>query len=58
MNERLIQYQCQKEGSLFYYQTGVKSPHFISHCPICGSTRVEMTGREYPKINETKGGAR
>jgi hypothetical protein len=38
--ERLIQYQCQKEGSLFYYQRGVRVPHFISCCPICGSTRV------------------
>lgn len=53
MIERLIQYQCQKEGSLFYYQSGVRQPYFINRCPICGSSRVQPTGREYPKINET-----
>lgn len=51
----LYQFQCQKEGTLFYYQHG-NSPlpsHLITHCPICGSKRVELTGREYQELDET-----
>jgi hypothetical protein len=52
-NERLIQYQCQKEGTLFYYQTGVVNPSgIVERCPVCGSKRVDRTGREFPPVEE------
>ena len=50
--ERLIQYQCQKEGTLFYYQTGVLQPNFDWRCPLCGSKRVQKTGRTFPAVDE------
>jgi hypothetical protein len=52
MNEKLIQFQCNKEGTLFYYQSSIKAD-FIRRCPLCGSTRVEQTGRTFPPVNET-----
>lgn len=51
-NERLIQFQCQREGTLFYYQTGVMNPGFVRQCPLCGSTRVDRTGRVFRAVNE------
>ena len=52
----LYQYQCQKEGSIFYYQHGMKPlpSHIIEFCPVCGNGEVEVTGREYPDVDETK----
>ena len=52
----LHQFQCQKEGTLFYYQHGNPwSPNYlIEHCPVCGSKRVEPTGRVYPDVDEHK----
>jgi hypothetical protein len=50
--ERLIQFQCGREGTLFYYQTSVKRPHFVNHCPVCGSKRVTPTGRDYRAVEE------
>ncbi len=52
-NERLIQFQCQKEGTLFYYQSSIQNAFFVTHCPVCGSSRTEPTGREYVGVNET-----
>lgn len=52
--QRLIQYQCQREGSLFYYQTAVLRPSFIDHCPVCGSRRVRATGRVFRAVKEHK----
>ena len=49
---RLVQFQCQKEGTLFYYQTGVMSPYFITRCPMCGSRRISMTGRTFAPLPE------
>lgn len=54
MKDRLIQYQCQREGTLFYYQTGVLNPWFINNCPLCGSKRVIATGRTFAPVKETK----
>jgi hypothetical protein len=52
----LYQFQCQKEGSIFYYQHGATRPptHVVGHCPVCGSKRVEPTGRVYPDVDEGK----
>lgn len=52
MHERLIQYQCQREGTLFYYQSSMVRPSFDWRCPLCGSKRIEPTGRTFPPINE------
>lgn len=50
----LIQFQCQKEGSIFYYQYNGRLPsHIITRCPVCGSKRVEPTGRVYPDVDES-----
>lgn len=50
----LYQFMCQKEGSLFYYQHGGNATGIIDHCPVCGSKRVEPTGRVYPDVDEGK----
>lgn len=51
--QRLVQFQCQKEGTLFYYQSGMKRQPFVQYCPVCKSSRTEPTGREYVGVNET-----
>lgn len=50
----LWQFQCMKEGTLFYYQHGNQwSPrHLIERCPLCGSRNVRETGRSYPDVDE------
>lgn len=51
----LIQFQCSKEGSIFYYQSVASSVNgIISRCPICGSKRVSQTGRVYRAVAEAK----
>ena len=52
MKERLIQFQCLREGTFFYYQTSVIRVHFIDHCPVCGSSRVSETGRVFGAVEE------
>ena len=53
---RLMQFQCQKEGTLFYYQHEERQcAYLVSHCPVCGSKRVKATGREYAPVDETAG---
>jgi hypothetical protein len=53
--QKLFQFQCQKEGSLFYYQSGMRSPaNLLNHCPLCGSARVLPTGRTYPGVDEER----
>ena len=50
---RLIQFQCGREGTLFYYQTaGNNTFRIVGYCPVCGSKRVKATGREYPPVEE------
>lgn len=51
---RLYQYQCDAEGSLFYYQHESKPipSHIVEHCPVCGSKGVALTGREYEPVDE------
>lgn len=53
---RLYQYQCQRDGTLFYYQTGlqVRSNRMsvVSCCPVCRSNRIEETGRSFAAIKE------
>jgi len=57
-HDKLFQFQCVKEGTLFYYQTGLtvrsSRQYVITRCPVCGSTRVLETGRSYPPLNEQK----
>lgn len=50
----LIQFQCQREGTLFYYQhqNARYARALVRKCPICGSSRVETTGREYRDVDE------
>jgi hypothetical protein len=69
MSNKLFQLQCQKGGHIFYYQHGrgdapmtawddgmlrQQVSHDVSFCPICGSRKVELTGRTYKAVNETK----
>ena len=51
---KLCQYQCNAEGSLFYYQHGSNPvpTHIVEHCPVCGSKGVALTGREYEPVDE------
>lgn len=51
-DNKMIQFQCQREGTLFYYQTSVRDPSFIGHCPVCGSKCVEPTGRKFNAVEE------
>ena len=53
---KLWQFQCQREGTLFYYQHSTKPSHMVERCPVCGSSRVELTGRTYPAIDEASPG--
>ena len=50
----LYQYQCQEEGTLFYYQE--RNPwtphHLVDFCPVCGTADVAPTGRVYPAVDE------
>ena len=50
----LWQFQCQKEGSIFYYQHGSRQSarYLVSHCPICGSKKVGLTGLVYSEVDE------
>ena len=50
---KLIQFQCGREGTLFYYQSAGNASHIVGYCPACGSKRVKPTGREYPPVDET-----
>ena len=52
--ERLVQFQCGREGTLFYYQSSMHHVTFVDHCPVCGSKRVSQTGREYPAVKENR----
>ena len=51
---KLIQFRCQKNGHLFYFQGYPEFMHRAqaSRCPFCWLSKVEATGREYPAINE------
>ena len=44
---QLVQFQCQIEGSLFYYpaQNSQYAKAVVSQCPVCGSELIETTGR-------------
>ncbi len=57
-DKRLWQYQCQKEGTLFYYQAGEFRPasHVVIACPVCRSSRVKVV-RVFPAIDEQGGRA-
>ena len=52
----LLQYQCQKEGDLFYHQQDTSSGTnvlLVEFCPVCGSKRVDLTGRRYANLDES-----
>ena len=52
---QLIQFQCQKEGSIFYYQHDRQTARsIVGHCPVCGSKRVKETGRGFNSVDENK----
>ena len=49
----LIQFQCQEEGSLFYYQhTLGYARMLVEFCPVCGSWPAMPTGRVYDAIDQ------
>ena len=50
---KLIQFQCQREGHLFYFQGYLEFVLDLGEprCPFC-KCRARLTGREYPAINE------
>ena len=49
----LHQFQCQTEGTLFYYRHQGKLPaHIVEFCPVCGAKDVGPTGRTFPDVNE------
>lgn len=50
----LVQFQCEKEGTLFYYQheSVQRARTIVARCPVCGSTRVKVL-RAFPAIDET-----
>lgn len=50
----MYQFQCEKEGTLFYYQHGSRQAAraLITHCPVCWSDRVNATGRIYAEVDE------
>jgi len=50
---KLNQYKCQREGTLFYYQTTTPVAAYLC-CPLCGSKRVRRTGRRFPAIAENR----
>lgn len=52
LTRQLIQMQCQREGTLFYYQTVLRTSTLPERCPMCGSKRVMPTGRVYPPVAE------
>ena len=56
----LYQYQCQKEGTLFYNQHGMKPipSHIVEHCPVCGGDEVALASRKYPGLDERQGATR
>jgi hypothetical protein len=55
MTQKLFQFQCDKEGTLFYYQHGSlqTARAIINRCPVCGSKRVKATGCAYKGIDES-----
>ena len=54
-DDRLIQFQCQKEGTLFYYQHDRQTARsLVNHCPVCGSKRVQETGRGFNSVDENR----
>lgn len=52
----LVQFQCEAEGTLFYYQhTRQGARTIVDRCPVCGSTKVAATGRTYSAVDEAVG---
>ena len=55
MTTKLVQFQCQREGTLFYYQhTRQGARGIVSRCPVCGSKRIVATWREFDAVDENK----
>ena len=56
MQPRLFQFQCQREGTLFYYQHGNTGAAgaLVNRCPVCGCKRVLLI-RAFPPVDETGG---
>lgn len=57
MQSKLVQFQCEREGTLFYYQNAehgrtLDVTKMVEYCPLCGSKRVSATGRTYAMVEE------
>ena len=54
MKIELIQFQCQKDGTLFYYQHDRQTARsIVEFCPVCRAKQVKETGRSYSPIEES-----
>ena len=57
MENKMVQFQCQAQGELFYYQhTSQYARVLVTRCPVCGSKRVKPTGRLFTAVDEMKKG--
>lgn len=54
--QTLYQFQCDREGHLFYLQSGFSTLSNVSAlvkcCPQCKTARFSLTGRKYPALDE------
>lgn len=51
---KLVQFQCGREGSMFYNQEYRGGGQIVERCPVCGSKKVRRTGRTYRPVDENK----
>ena len=57
METKMVQFQCQANGEIFYYQHAPQYAEVIAtRCPVCGSKRVKPTGRLFAAVDENKTG--
>ena len=53
-DRKMFQFKCMGEGTLFYLHAQRGHTWVVSHCPVCGSKPVKLTGRSYPCVDEEK----
>ena len=57
METKMVQFQCQANGEIFYYQhTEGYARLLVGRCPVCASKRVKPTGRLFAAVDENKTG--
>lgn len=52
----LYEFQCSRDGTLFYYQSGNPVQYIrdlAAKCPLC-SGKAKLTGREYPDAEQAR----